>query len=296
MILGGGFSMNTMKVGLVAGTALLATLTAGCQKKAEGQVVAVVNGQEITQQQLNAELGNAQIPPQADKKAIMAQLLQRVIDRKLLVGKAKAEGLDQSPNYLAQVSRAQDGILIDLLAAKAAKAQPVPDAASATKFVNDNPTLFGQRKKLSLDQIAFPMTTDPLLAAKLKAAKSMPEVEAALKASNIQFQRGSSVLDTASLPPQAATKIESLPAGEPFLVPQQGQIIVSVIKSSEASPVPAQQATPIATQLLRRQALNQAMKKDLDAERAKAKIEYQPGFEPKKGAGAPAAAGTGAAQ
>ena len=272
--------MSKMKIGLVAATAMLAVLTAGCQKKAEGQVVAVVNGQEITQQQLNAELGNIQIPPDADKKAIMAQLLQRVIDRKLLVGKAKAEGLDQSPNYLAQVSRAQDGILIDLLAAKSVKTVPVPDAAATQKFVADNPTLFGQRRRYALDQIAFPMNNSPELAAKLKAAQTMPEVEAALKQLNIQYKTGSSVLDSASVPPEVAQKIAALKPGEPFLVPQNGQVIASVIKATEAEPVSEQQAAPVATQLMRRQAVDATMKKDLEAERAKAKIEYQPGFAP----------------
>ncbi|MFW2850468.1 EpsD family peptidyl-prolyl cis-trans isomerase [Sphingomonas sp. TX0543] len=282
--------MSKVKIGLVVATAMMLPLVAGCQKKADGQVVAVVNGQEITQQQLNAELGNTQIPQGVDRKAVMAQVLQRVIDRKLLVSKAKAEGLDQSPSYLTQISRAQDGILIDLLAAKSSKAVALPDASAAQKFVADNPSLFGQRKRYTLDQIAFPFTNDPALGAKLKAAQTMAEVEAALKSSNIQFNRGSSVLDSAALPPDAAQKIASLKPNEPFLVPQNGQLIASVIRNTEAEPVAEQQATPVATQILRRQAVEAAMKKDLDAERAKAKIEYQPGFEPPANKGAPAAA------
>jgi len=283
--------MGKVKVGLTVATAMLLPLVGACQKKAEGQVVAVVNGQEITQQELNAELGNAQIPAGADKKTVMAQLLQRVIDRKLLVSKAKADGLDQSPSYLAQVSRAQDGILIGLLAEKDGKTVPVPDAAAAAKFVAENPTLFQQRKRYALDQIAFPLKNDPALAQKLQAAQTMPEVEAALNSSNVKFNRGSSTLDSAALPPDAAQKIAALKPGEPFLVPQNGQMIASVIKSTEAQPVPEQQATAIATQILRRNGVENAMKKNLEAERGKAKIEYQAGFEPPagKGASAPAA-------
>lgn len=283
-----GNSMKKLTIGLMAATAMLAPMVAGCSKKAEGQVVAVVNGQEITQQQLNAELGNAQIPPDADKKAIMAQLLQRVIDRKLLVGKAKAEGLDQSPDYLSQLSRAQDQILIGLLAAKNGKAVPVPDASAAQKFIADTPTLFGERKRYTLDQIAFPMSNDQQLADKLKAAQTMAAVEAALDQAHVQYNRGSSVLDSAAMPPDAARKIAALKPGEPFLVPQNQQIIVSVITKTEAEPVSEQQATPVATQILRRQAVEETMKKALAAERAKAKIEYQPGFAPPGDKGAAA--------
>ncbi len=282
--------MSKLRVGLAVAAVAMLPLVAGCEKKAQGQVVAVVNGLEITQQELNAELEAARIPDGADKKAAMAQLLQRVIDRKLLVSKAKADGLDQSPSYLGQVARAQDAILIDLLAARKAKTVPVPDAAAAQKFIAGNPALFGQRKRYALDQIAFSPPNDPALGKKLGAAQTMAEIEAALKAANIQFVRGTAALDTAALPPEAAQKIASLKPGEPFLVPQNGQVVASVIRGAEAVPVAEQQAIPAATQLLRRQEVEAAMKKDLDAERAKAKIEYQPGFAPpaKKDASAPA--------
>ena len=54
-------------------------------------------------------------------------------------------------------------------------------------------------------------------------------------------------------------------------------------------PVPAAQAQPAAIELLRRQAVEQAMRKQADQARAKAKITYDAGFAPPKGAATPAA-------
>jgi peptidyl-prolyl cis-trans isomerase C len=283
--------VNKAKWALI-GVAASALALGGCTKKVGGQVVAVVNGQEITQGELNAELGNQQIPPGADKTKVMAQLLQQVVNRKLLVGRAKDQGLDKSPAYLAQLQRGQDQLLIQMLASNAAKQVSVPDAAAADKFMAENPSLFAGRKRYSLDQVVFPAKPDAALAAKLKAAKTMPEVEAALTSSGIAFQRGTSQLDTAQIPPAIAAKIAALPAGEPFLVPQGGQVVVNVIRSAEPVPVPADQARPAATELLRRQAVEQAMKKQVDQARASAKITYAPGFAPPK---PDAAAGAGAA-
>ena len=273
----------TAKAMMITGAAALLLVAGGCSKKVGGQVVAIANDQEITQQELNAELNGAKVPQTADKKVVMAQLLQRVIDRKLLVAKAKKDGLDQSPSYLAQVQRAQDTILLDLLASKIGKGLPVPDAAAADKFMAQNATLFSARKRYQLDQIAFPVTPDPILEQKMKAAKTMDAVETALKEAGIQYQKGQGALDSGSLPPAIATQIAALPAGEPFLVPQAGQVIASVIRSTESVPVPVQQAKPVAAELIRRQAVQAAMANEVKTARASAKIEYQDGFAPAKG-------------
>ena len=273
---------------LAAGVAAM-LLLGGCEKKAGGQVVAVVNGQEITQQELNAELGNAQIPPGADKQ-VMAQLLQRVIDRKLVVGKAAADGLDQSPPYLAQVRRAQDEILVSMLAQKLAKSQPLPDAGAADKFIASNPTLFGGRKRYALDQIVFPATKDAALVAKLRASHTMDAVEEALKSSGVQYSKGSNTLDTATIAGELGSRLAALPPGEPFLVPQGSQYVVSVIRAAQDAATPTAQAKPAATELLRRQAVAAAMTKIVTDERAKAKIDYQPGFAPPPAAKASAPA------
>lgn len=280
--------MKPMVLAGVAATVLLAT--GGCTKKVGGQVVAIVNGQEITQQELNAELNGAVIPAGANRNAIMAQLLQRVIDRKLLVAKASKEGLDQSPAYLAQVERAKDGILINLMAGNAMKSVPLPDSQAASKFMADNPSLFAGRKRYQLEQIAFPATNDPTLIGKLKVAKSMEDVKSALTAAGVQFQSGNGVLDTGSIPPAAADRIAALPPGMPFLVPQNGQIVASVIRSSEAVAMPGDRAQAAAIQLLRRQNVDKALHQQLEAERASAKIQYEAGFSPPKPGTAPAAA------
>lgn len=261
----------------------------GCDKKVGGQVVAVVNGQEVTQQELNAELNGQQIAQNADRKTIMAQLLQRIVDRKLLVGKAKEQGLDKSPTYLAQVQRAQDAVLIEMMTSNAAKSVPVPDAAATQQFIANNPTMFAGRKRYQLDQIIFPAANDPALQAKLKPVKTLPEVETVLNSEGIKFQRGTTQLDTAMLPSPIATRIATLPPGEPFIVPQNGQIVVNVIRNTVDVPTPTQQAQPAAVEIIRRQAVEEAMRKQVEQARSSAKITYDTGFAPPKaGAKTPA--------
>lgn len=274
--------MTRTKTILLTGASALLLLAGGCEKKVGGQVVAVVNGEEITQQQVNAELQGANIPPNADKKAIMAQVVQQIVDRKLLVQKAKSEGLDKSPSYLDQLRRGEDALIINMLTTKAAKGVSLPDASAVDKFIAANPSLFSARKRYTLDQISFPQPSDSTVLRQLEPAHSLDAVAATLSAAGVQFTRGKGELDTAMLPPPVAAKIAALPAGEPFVAPDKGRIVASVITSTTPTPTPDAQARPAALELLRRQALGDAMQKQLQAARAAAKITYQPGFSPPK--------------
>lgn len=267
---------------LFAGQAVMLLLLGACHKTASGQVVAIVNGEEITQQDLNGELQGATIPAGADKKQAMGQLLQRVVDRKLLVQEAKAQGLDRSPEYLDQVRRSQDGLMIDLLASKATKGISLPDSAAVSRYIATNPTMFSGRRRYALDQIVFPQPADTKILGELGPAHSLDSIAAILSAHGIQFGRGKGQLDTATVPPAIASRLATLPAGEPFLVPDRGRMVASVITSTQAFPTPEEEAKPAAVKLLRQQSLSDAMRRQLEKARASAKIEYKPGFAPTK--------------
>ena len=281
------------KSGLAVATLTIALLTSACnpfEKKPGGQVVAVVNGEEITQQDLNAELGNVQIPPGVDRSKILAQVLQRIVDRKLLVQRAKEQGLDKSSDYLTQLRRMQDELAISLLSSNAAKAIPLPDQTAITGFIASHPAAFGERKRYELDQISIPQSTDRAILKQLEPIHNIDQVAALLTAAGVKFTRGPAAFDSALAPPELSQKIAALPPGEPFVVPFNGRFLVNVITSVKLMPMTSDDSKPAALELMRQQSLNDTMQKQLRDARAKAKIQYQSGFEPPKDAPAGGAA------
>lgn len=268
------------KAKMMAGAAALLIVLSGCSKKPGGQVVAVVNNEEITQQELNAELQNAHIPEGVDQKKVMPALLQRVVDRKLVTQLAKTDGLDKTPAYLAQLRILQENLLVNQYAQKIAKAVSLPDAAAVDAFISANPTIFSQRKRYTLDQLVFTQPADASILQKLGPAHSLDAIAAILTAAHTQFVRGSGKLDSAGIPPQIATKIASLPPGEPFLLPDNGRIVASVITATEPLPVSPTDARPAAVNLMRQKGLSDAIGKKLEAARSSAKISYEAGFAP----------------
>ena len=131
---------------------VLGILVSGCQRKAEGQTVAVVNGKEITLPQLNFALDQAKAPENADKNAVRSQVLQQLVDRQLLVEQARSEGIDKTPEYLNRQRQADDQLLITMLAARRLNTAQLPSDREVDAFIAGHPGMFANRETWSLDR------------------------------------------------------------------------------------------------------------------------------------------------
>ncbi len=263
----------------IAMACVLGTLAA-CKQEATGQVAAVVNGEEITLQELNAEIGTANLPPNVDRKAIQQQALQKVIERRLLAQAAKDDGIDKGQDFLIKQRQVNDTLLVQLMGQKAGQAIRVPTTAQIDKFMADHPEMFAGRKVYSMDRLQFPIPADPSSLKSLQAIHSIQGVAEKLTEMGIKFQRGGGQMDSAQIPKQMLDRILALPAGEPFVVPQNGMVVVGVVTGSAPVPLPDAEARPLAVQAMRNQELGQTLENRLKAQRSAAKIEYQTGFAP----------------
>ncbi len=266
----------------IAGMAALALMltTAGCSKKATGQVAAVVNGEEITLDELNAGLNGARIPDGADKKMVMKQVLQQEIDRRLLAQAAKEQGLDRDPSYISQQRRMNEDLLVRMFAKKSADSIPVPTADEIDKYVASNPSIFAGRTRYKMDQIQFDRPADIGQLKALEGDHTMAAVMATLTKIGIKFERGSGALDSGAVPPAMLKQITSLPAGEPFVTPSGNKVIVGAITGQEPLRVPEDQVRPLAVQSIRNEKLTKIGEARLKQARDAAKLQYQPGYEP----------------
>jgi EpsD family peptidyl-prolyl cis-trans isomerase len=268
----------TRRTVVVIGLALLAT---ACQKKASGQTVAVVNNEEITTSDLNAELASENATstnsPQARQLA-----LQNLISRRLLAQQAHSDGLDKSPDFLNQQRRANEELLIKMLIGRQVNTSQVPTAEEISQFENEHPGMFAKRETWTLQQLIFPLQKDAALAAKLKAADTLEAVTQALTAAGVQFTTGTKKLDTAILPANIYTQLSNLKAGEPFIVPGADREVASVITAREANPLPADQARVVALNGMKSQQIQKVVEDRVKSLKAKAKISYQPGYAPPK--------------
>jgi EpsD family peptidyl-prolyl cis-trans isomerase len=262
----------------LAAALLAATLLAGCDKQPEGQVVAVVNGDEITLQELNAELGNTQLPEGAGKDEIRNQALDNVVTRRLLANVAKEQGIANSPEYIMRRQQLDEALLIQMLAQQTARPMKQPSGQEVNDFVAKNPQMFANRAVLTLDQIRFPTPPNQDYVKALEPAKTMAEVVTTLNRLGIRFERGQAQVDSATMPPEMFEQITSVGSSEPFVVPGPAAVSVNLMVSSRPAPLAEDQVTAAATAMIQRRNLAEQLSEMAKKARADAGIAYQEGF------------------
>lgn len=275
-----------MKKRVILALATVAVLT-GCQKKAEGQAVAVVNDEEITAVDLNNELRTANIPQTANKDEARNAMLQRLIDRKLLVQQARKDELDQTPEYLTQQRQMTDNLLINLLLSRQMNTAQLPSADAVAKYESSRPGSFANRQIWTLDQMIYPTVKDPAILKRIAGTTSFVGVQQVLSSAGIKFEKASRQLDTAMFPNEIYARVNALPAGMPFVVPGGDRTVASVVTQRQPAPRAGAEARPMVLNMMRNEQGQKVLQDKVKAARTAAKIEYQKGYAP---AAAPATA------
>lgn len=254
-------------------------MLASCGRSATGQVVAVVNGEEVSLTELNAELKSlGEIS--GNRETIRAAALQSLIDRKLLVQAARERGIDKDPDFLQQQRRANDQLMVGMLAQQVTKNVPVPSQTDIARYLRDNPRAFAQRTIFDLDQVQFSEPSDAKFLKLLEPTRTLSDVVALLNRAQIRFAPQKGALDTATTPKALLNQITKLSAGEPFIIRSGGVVVVSVITGQRTAPLAEAEARRLAAETLRRDAIASIAQKQVKDARGRAKIDYQQGFKP----------------
>jgi peptidyl-prolyl cis-trans isomerase C len=269
--------------------ALALVLTACGSKEGEtlekGQVLATVNGTDITANELNAELIGAQLPAAGEqRKAIEQQALQGLIDRTILADIAREKSIDKSPIYIGQKRRAEENLLVQLLQRDIASKISPTTAAEAKSFIESNPQLFADRKIYQLDQIQFQMPQDLTKLKAYEPLKTMEEIALQLTRDGLQFRRAPGALDPVSTAPNILSQITSKPQGEIFIIPANGSLVATRIVGSKSEPFSGQKAEQFAMNAVQQKKIGEASEKEL-ADRIKKSreaVKYQEGYAPPK--------------
>ena len=260
--------------------AVAAASLGGCHRKPGGQVVATVDGDEITRRDLLAELQAAGGRSEADLNAAQGALTSALIDRKLLVEEAKREKLDRNPAFLALEQRQHDVLLASMLAQTLTHIQK-PSESAVQQFIAENPQIFGSRKLLLVSQVNAP--AKGITQQEIAPLHSQQAIVALLNTKKIKFVQRNVVLDTATLPKTLVDKLLSTPSGEPLAVSGGPTLSFTTVLQQRDAPVPPAQRDAVAQSAMAQQSARKQLGDQVKQLRAAADIRYLPGFEPTNG-------------
>jgi len=289
MILGLKISMKNLAKISVLLVAVLAVASCGKSedKKMSSQIAARVDGDEISVHEINFALarGGFNSPDQAKKAT--PQVLEKLIDRQLLVRKAIDSKLDRDPQVVLAIDAAKKQILAQAYIEKTMAGAQKGSAGEIKDFYDRNPELFAQRRIYRFQELAVNIAPDkiPLLQQEVEKAKNLNDIAAWLKSQNIAFNVNSAVKAAEQLPMEFLPRLAKMKDGTIAVIAgaKGGASVLQLVQSKDV-PMNEQEATPVIEQYLLNKKRVEIAEAEVRKLREKAKVEYLGDFK------APAAA------
>jgi EpsD family peptidyl-prolyl cis-trans isomerase len=245
-------------------------------KKSGSQVVAKVNGDEITIHQVNYMLSKMGALNPEQGKAASKQVIYSLVELQLLKQKAIEEKIDQDPAVLQALESSRDQMLAQAYIQKQQAKASKPTASEIDTFYNEHPELFSQRKIYRLQEIAAqaPKEKHAEIEASLKNIKGINEVASWFKTNGYPFSANANVKSAEQIPTQLLKQLQGINVGDFFVVTSERGVNVVHIADAKLEAVDRVKAKPIIEQYFMNQNKVSLAKKEIESLNEKAQIEF----------------------
>lgn len=239
--------MKTLALFLVPALMLLPACKDKEAAAPTGQVVATVDGKEITTMDLRQEAGTS-----SPDRALEQAALKSIVIRSLLANEAIKEKLDRLPATAMMQDKAAQMVLVDALNNKIRASVPPPSREEAQQYVADHPASFNQRRIFIVDQLII-MENSSELAKEIEPLDTMAQIETMLTKKKVPFRHSVGTIDALAINADAAEQISQLPADAVFASPEGNVIRVNRIRQTIIEPITGETAIKLALNMIRKQ-------------------------------------------
>lgn len=241
------------------------------------QVVARVNGEEITVHQVNHALSRSAVVAPANEPAAKRLILERLIDQQVARQRAIERKLDRTPAAIQSMEAAKTDILARAYLEQAAAGRTAPSDEELRAYYRDNPHLFARRKLFAIEELSL-MPQKGVRPIELKQyvaqARDLRHVAAWLKASEVLFDESRGVRPAEQLPLDWLPGVQKMVTGQMLVFETGERLHVIRLAGTQAAPVDEAVARPHIRQYLSNLRLSDAIARELKQIREHAKIEY----------------------
>jgi peptidyl-prolyl cis-trans isomerase C len=248
----------------------LTACSSGESTQSTSQVIARVNGDDITVSQVSAESQKIKTKV-SDSEQLLKKMLTGLIDRQLLVQEALKLNLDRSQEVQEAVASAKAQIYAQAYIAKKLAKLTKPNEQEIKQFIDEHPQYFAERKVFNTIDIVF---DDQLDLNRLESEVTTIEaLRNLLDTKGIQYQTVNNRFSTDGLPPALMDKIRQLKVGDLLFAHDHHKVIVKSVSSIDPHSLSGVQAEQIATRMLAEKGQQDFIVKEVSRLKALATIE-----------------------
>ena len=238
------------------------------------QVIARVNGEEISLLQYRRALGLAKV--RNPTEAVRQEIVDKLVDRELAVEQAFELRLDRQADVLVELEEARRDVLARAWAKRVAVEVRAPDDSAAARYYAEHPHLFSERRvyhlreaALSSDQVQYPQARERLV-----RGDSTTETLAWLKARDVVMKDRVVIRTAEQLPIEALPRLATTAPGKPAYFETPRGLLIYEVLESRAAPLDWGSARPVILAHLAKQAGKAAVVSEKQRLRRNANIHY----------------------
>lgn len=242
------------------------------EKKSPSQVLARVNGKEITVLQLNYLLAQQ---PKTDNET-KQKLLDSLVEQELMVQKAEELKLDRNPDVLQGVEFSKKQVLAQAVIQNLIGKRIEPSTTDVTKYYNEHPNIFSNRQVFDIAVFLLKASdmTESINVALETSAKS-EVTQKILEKEGIKFKQTDAKRSSEQIPAVVLEKLMVINDGDIIKVPDENNnLMLMQLISRTSQPVSKNDAEQAIKQLLLNEQIQNKAQNQLKSIKDTAKIEY----------------------
>ena len=263
-------------ISVVTGATFLWPVLAAPSKTAasgETQIVARVNGQEITISDLRGELQRlGRSPNDVDAERVA---LDNIINRTLLTAAARAAKVHRQPEAMRRMAVAREQALADLYVATASQ-PPEPTLIEIEDFVAENPALFTERRIYTFSVLTLPTEAfdSDRLTPLFDATEDFALLSRALNNNNVRFSQTPLARSSDAFPDAVRRQLAQYGLRDNIVL--QGEVETQIMKIDAITPAPIamDNALPMARNILLQRSAQKRAEKLIASLRNKSSLSF----------------------
>lgn len=261
---------------MLAAFVTLVSCSEDTEKQVNTQVVAKVNGDEISIHQVNFGLSQLGKLDEAQTEMASKKVLEKLIDLQLLEQKAIEAKLDRDPNVMQALEASKKKMLAQAYIQKEIANIPKPTTKDIDSFYESHPELFSKRHVFNLQELAIGNGSEQVQAIEsvVESKTNISEVAEWLKQEGYQFSLNANVRAAEQLPSKLLEELKNRQVGDMITVVNGKSVNVINIAALEQQPISKDKAKPIIEKYFVNKRKKEKVKSRMDAIKQAADIQY----------------------
>lgn len=252
----------------------------GCSDKSSifDNVAVAVNGDEITAHQINFEMAHERMSRNSHSHKSRTDVVEALIDGQLLLQQALDAELDREPEVLRAMERAKKMVLVQAYHDRLGSTARQPTAKEVSLFYTAHPELFSQRRVYNYYEIHVGSEVDTNSIVELaQTAQSINQVADQLAARNIPNQYRVAIEGAEQVPMALLPKLVKSKPGDIVVAELPGGTVIIELIAFNDVPVSVEKAKPYIERYLTNQGRDQLVKREIGRLRSVAEIQHYKG-------------------